>query len=65
MPVLETVTAFKSLKSRTNDFRVEIRSSSGKVSSISFTSVSANLAEWLSTIGISIGTELVLVIELS
>jgi hypothetical protein len=62
MPVLEAVTALKSLESRTNDLGIGIRSLSGKVSGISLSSVSANLAERFSTIDVVI--VIVIVIEL-
>jgi hypothetical protein len=60
VPILETISALESQQSRTNDFRIRVRRLSGKVSSISLSSISANLAERLSTIGVVIG---VLVIE--
>jgi hypothetical protein len=60
VPILETISALESQQSRTNDFRIRVRRLSGKVSSISLSSISTNLAERLSTIGVVIG---VLVIE--
>jgi hypothetical protein len=68
VPILETISALESQQSRTNDFRIGVRCLSGKVSSIGLSSISANLAERLSTIdvvlGIGIGID-VLVSKLS
>jgi hypothetical protein len=52
--ILETISALESQQSRTNDFRIRVRRLSGKVSSISLSSISANLAERLSTIDVVI-----------
>jgi hypothetical protein len=54
VPILETISALESQQSRTNDFRIRVRRLSGKVSSISLSSISANLAERLSTIDVVI-----------
>jgi hypothetical protein len=54
VPILETISALDSQQSRTNDFRIRVRRLSGKVSSISLSSISANLAERLSTIDVVI-----------
>jgi hypothetical protein len=54
MPILETISALESQQSRTNDFRIGVRRLSGKVSSIGLSSISANLAERLSTIDVVI-----------
>jgi hypothetical protein len=54
VPILETISALESQQSRTNDFRIGVRSLSRKVSSIGLSSISANLAERLSTIGVVI-----------
>jgi hypothetical protein len=50
MTVLEAVSALKRQQSRANNLRVGIGGLSGKVSSISLSSISANLTERLSTI---------------
>jgi hypothetical protein len=63
VPILETISALESQQSRTNDFRIRVRRLSGKVSSIGLSSISANLAERLSTIDVVI--VLVLVVKLS
>jgi hypothetical protein len=60
VPILETISALESQQSRTNDFRIRVRRLSGKVSSISLSSISANLAERLSTIDVVIGVVLVI-----
>jgi hypothetical protein len=54
VPILETISALDSQQSRTNDFRIRVRRLSGKVSSISLSSINANLAERLSTIDVVI-----------
>jgi hypothetical protein len=60
VPILETISTLESQQSRTNDFRIRVRRLSGKVSSISLSSISANLAERLSTIDVVIGVVLVI-----
>jgi len=55
VPILETISTLESQQSGTNDFRIRVRRLSGKVSSISLSSISANLAERLSTIDVVIG----------
>jgi hypothetical protein len=66
VPILETISALESQQSRTNDFRIRVRRLSGKVSSISLSSISANLAERLSTIDVVIGVLIgVLIVEMS
>ena len=55
MTVLEAVSALKRQQSRANYLRVGIGSLSGKVSSVSLSSISANLAERLSTIDVVLG----------
>jgi hypothetical protein len=52
MSILETIATLERQQSRTNDFRIGVRGLSGKVSSISLSSISANLAERLSTIDV-------------
>jgi hypothetical protein len=52
--ILETISALESQQSRTNDFRIGVRSLSRKVSSIGLSSISTNLAERLSTIDVVI-----------
>jgi hypothetical protein len=59
VPILETISALESQQSR-------IRRLSGKVSSISLSSISANLAERLSTIDVVIGVLIgVLIVKMS
>jgi hypothetical protein len=66
VPILETISALESQQSRTNDFRIRVRRLSGKVSSISLSSISANLAERLSTIDVVIGVLIgVLIVKMS
>jgi hypothetical protein len=62
--ILEAISALESQQSRTNDFRIRVRCLSGKVSSISLSSISANLAERLSSKGAVIVLG-VLVVKLS
>jgi hypothetical protein len=66
MSVLEAVSALKSLESRANNLGIRVGGHSGKVSSIGLSSISTNLAEGLSTIGIGVGRVIeLLVVKLS
>jgi hypothetical protein len=66
MTILEAVSALKSQQSRANDLGIRVSSLSGKVSGIRLASISTNLAEGLSTIGIGVGRVIeLLVVKLS
>jgi hypothetical protein len=66
MTVLEAVSALERQQSRANDLGIRVCSLPGKVSSIGLSSISANLAEGLSTIGIGVGGVIeLLVVKLS